>query len=122
MSYKIQYDLQEETAKTETFRKEWDGDIYEGKKTFLTVAALESCSAEEKSWLIDVLKLPDHQKDQKLIKEIIQLYEKYGIMDRTEKMIQNYYQTAESSLALFDDSTYKEDLIHFISFLKNREH
>ncbi|HLR90947.1 MAG TPA: polyprenyl synthetase family protein [Balneolaceae bacterium] len=122
LAFQIQDDLLDVTANPETFGKEWAGDIYEGKKTFLTVAALESCSAEEKSWLIDVLKLPDHQKDQKLIEGIIQLYEKYGIMDRTEEMIQNYYQTAESSLALFDDSTYKEDLIHFISFLKNREH
>src|SRR5690625_5884708 len=89
LAIQIQDELLYVTANPETFGKEWAGDIYEGKKTFLTVAALESCSAEEKSWLIDVLKLPDHQKDQKLIEGIIQLYEKYGIMDRTEEMIQN---------------------------------
>src|SRR5690625_6048319 len=98
------------TAKMKTLGKESEGYNYEGKKTFLTVAALESCSAEEKSWLIDVLKLPYHQKDQRLIEGIFQLYEKYGIMDRTEEMIQNYYQTAESSLALFRSEEHTSEL------------
>src|SRR5690606_7101991 len=77
LAFQIQDDLLDVTANPETFGKKWAGDIYEGKKTFLTVSTLERCTPSEKQWLTDKLNLPDKAKDTQLIEEIISLYKKY---------------------------------------------
>src|SRR5699024_1256682 len=44
LAFQIQDDLLDITSNPDTFGKKWAGDIYEGKKTFLTVATLERCT------------------------------------------------------------------------------
>lgn len=122
LAFQIQDDLLDVTANPDTFGKKWAGDLYEGKKTFLTVTTLESCNLTEKNWLTNALNLPVEKKTQQLIEEIISLYKKYGVIDKTIEKIESYYQTAENNLSLFDDSTYKQDLGKLIGYLKNRVH
>lgn len=122
LAFQIQDDLLDVTANPDTFGKKWAGDIYEGKKTFLTVTTLERCTAKEKQWLTDKLNLTDQKKNPQLIEEIINLYKKYGVIDETDKKIESYYHIAENNLSLFDDSPYKRDLGNLISYLKNRVH
>lgn len=119
LAFQIQDDLLDVVADPDKFGKKQGGDILEGKKTFLMVKTLEACTKDERTWLLTCLNSGNVSSED--VKEVISLYEKYGITDFTKTEVDRYYGIAEEILLSFDDSTYKQDLNKLITFLKNRE-
>src|SRR5690625_6331771 len=52
LAFQIQDDLLDVTANPETFGKEWAGDIYEGKKTFLTRSEEHTSELQSRGHLV----------------------------------------------------------------------
>jgi geranylgeranyl diphosphate synthase type II len=119
LAFQIQDDLLDVVADPDKFGKKQGGDILEGKKTFLMVKTLEACTKEERTWLLTCLNSGNISSED--VKEVISLYNKYGITEFTKTEVDRYYGNAEEILLSFDDSTYKQDLNKLITFLKNRE-
>jgi len=119
IAFQIQDDLLDVIADPEKFGKRTGGDISEGKKTFLMVKTLESCTDSEREWLIGLLKRrPISQSN---VHKIIDLYKKYGATDSADALMNEYYSKAVKALDQFGDSDYKRDLQHLIHYLKKRD-
>ncbi len=119
IAFQIQDDILDVTADPEKFGKRKGGDIYEGKKTYLMLQALELSNKVEKKWLSKCLQNKPIQKTD--VKKIIDLYDKYGIPAKAESIMNGYYEKAEKALHTFEDSEYKGDLSKLINYLRNRE-
>jgi geranylgeranyl diphosphate synthase, type II len=120
IAFQIQDDLLDVVADPEKFGKKKGGDISEGKKTFLMVKTLQSCTETEREWLMSLLQhRPISQKD---VPDVIGLYEKYGVTNSAKTLMSDYYQKAHKTLNQFDDSDYKQDLEHLIHYLKKRDY
>lgn len=119
-AFQIQDDLLDVIADPEKFGKRVAGDIFEGKKTYLMILALERCNKEQRKWLMDCLKSkPLRQHD---VEMIINLYREHGVIESAGKKIRQLYVDAENSLEIFGESEDKRDLIHLIKTLKKRDH
>ncbi len=119
LAFQIQDDWLDVVADPEKFGKRKAGDIYEGKKTFLLLTALERCSDSEKEELLGFLKnkpLSDSQ-----VNQVISLFNRHGVLDDIRQEFLSQYKKAENALKRFDDSVYKQDLQQLINYLKNRE-
>lgn len=119
IAFQIQDDLLDVVADPEKFGKKRGGDISEGKKTFLMVKTLDCCTAGEREWLSG--KLSNKPLLQDDILEVIELYEKYGITESAQSLMNQYYELASNMLAGFEDSNYKRDLEQLITYLRKRE-
>lgn len=119
-AFQIQDDLLDVIADPDKFGKRVAGDIYESKKTYLMILAIERCNKEQKKWLMDCLQAkPLHQRD---VEMIIELYEELGVITSAKQKIDQLYSNAEKSLEIFGDSEDKRDLIQLIKTLKKRDH
>jgi len=119
-AFQIQDDLLDVIADPEKFGKRVAGDIYEGKKTYLMILALERCNKGQRKWLMDCLKSKPLQKHD--VKMIINLYRQLGVIESAREKISQLYSDAENSLEIFGESEDKRDLILLIKTLKKRDH
>lgn len=119
LAFQIQDDWLDVVADPVKFGKRRAGDIYEGKKTFLMLTALERCSDTENKKIAGYLSRKPLDSSQ--VNEIIALFKKYGVTDDARKLFLDYYDQAEKALQQFGESNYKRDLLHLIKYLKNRE-
>ncbi len=119
LAFQIQDDWLDVFGDPEKFGKRKAGDIREGKKTLLMLSALERCSKSQQDDILGYIEnkpLSDSEVDQ-----VIQIFESYEIRDKTKDHFLEHYRRAENALQEFGDSNYKQDLLHLIKFLKNRE-
>ena len=119
LAFQIQDDWLDVTGDPEKFGKRKAGDIYEGKKTFLMLAALETCTEQEKGKVIGYMKnLP---LDNGQVDEILEIYNRCGVIKEARDQMNIYYEKAENALQQFGESNYKRDLQNLIKYLKQRE-
>lgn len=119
LAFQIQDDWLDVTADPETFGKRKGGDIYEGKKTFLMLSALERCNDSQRKRIrtyLSNLPMSDEQ-----VEETIGIFQECGADREAKELSDRYYQKAIESLNRFEDSRYKQDLKQLINYLKNRE-
>ncbi len=119
-AFQIQDDLLDITADPKKFGKQPGGDIREGKKTYLSLLAIEKADKEQKSYIFDTLNNPDINEND--IDKMLELYQHLGVIEETEKRIEEHYQNAFSLLDTFDESGYKNELINLFKFLQNRDY
>jgi geranylgeranyl diphosphate synthase, type II len=119
LAFQIQDDWLDVMADPEKFGKRKAGDIYEGKKTFLLLSALERCSEAEQRKILELM--ADTPLSDSEVEEVIDLLERYNVIADTKEHYLEYYSRAEKALQQFGDSNYKQDLQHLIKYLKNRE-
>ncbi len=94
-------------------------DIKEQKMTLPLIYALNNCSKNEKSWLINAIK--NHNKDKKIVKEIIQLVkEKDGLNYAVIKM-KEFQAQALSILEKYPESPYKKSLQLMVNYVIERK-
>ncbi len=120
VAFQIQDDLLDATADPDKFGKKRGGDILEGKKTYLTLLALQRCDEGQKKALLDVL--GDNNADSDDIQDVIELYETLGVIKDTEDAIQYHYHAAMDHLKEFESSSYKKEIIAFLNRLISREY
>ena len=94
-------------------------DIKEQKMTLPLIHVLNTCTAKEKSWLINSIK--NHNKDKKRVKEVISFVKtNNGLAYAEQKMLQ-FQQEALQLLKNYPDSPFKEALILMVNYVIERK-
>jgi len=119
-AFQIQDDWLDVVADPDKFGKRVAGDIYECKKTYLMVLALERCNKEQAKWLRSCLESKPLTDDD--VESVIQLFQELDVIESTRYRMEELYKTAEQSLEIFGESEDKRDLIQLIRTLKKRDH
>lgn len=119
-AFQIQDDLLDVIADPDKFGKRVAGDIYECKKTYLMILALDRCNKDQRKWLRECLKTKPLKQGE--VDQVIKLYKDLDVIETTKKKIDQLYLNAEKSLEIFGESEDKRDLIQLIKTLKNRDH
>jgi geranylgeranyl diphosphate synthase type II len=119
IAFQIQDDLLDAVADPDKFGKTRGGDIIEGKKTYLTLLALQRCNEYQKEILTKALASKNLLQNQ--ISEVIALYDELDVIKDTQKAIQYHYQAAIDHLNVFPDSEFKTEITEFLNRLTSRE-
>jgi len=94
-------------------------DIKEQKMTLPLIYTLNTCTAEEKKWLINSVK--NHNKDKKRVREVIAFVKAHKGLDYASKRMCDYQQKALALLADFPTSDYKDALTLMVNYVIERE-
>ena len=95
-------------------------DLKEKKLTLPIIYAINNSSKLKKRWLINSIK--NHNKDSKVIKEVIDYVKDTGGIEYTTSKLMSYHQSALSDLKKLDDSEYKNSLKKLINYVIEREY
>jgi len=103
MAFQLKDDLLDCYGDAKVFGKAIGGDIVENKKTFMCLKALEKAAKDDRDRLTSILagKTVFEDKDVK-IKEVLALYDKYGIRQEAENLMTAYYDKALEILDSID--------------------
>ncbi|RNC85394.1 MAG: polyprenyl synthetase family protein [Balneola sp.] len=120
LAFQIQDDLLDATADPERFGKKPGGDIFEGKKTYLTILALERADEDQSKIINETLdaELPTEES----VNEVLSIFKKLNVLEDAIQEISDRYNRAYELLANFSDSKYKTELKNLLIFLQNRDH
>lgn len=119
-AFQIQDDYLDATADPEKFGKKLGGDIHEGKKTYLTILALERANLSQTKIINRVLNNPNSSNED--VREILNLLDELDVLSDIKKEIQIHYEIAFKNLDEFRDSEFKHELKNLLIFLQNRDH
>lgn len=120
VAFQIQDDLLDIIADPEKFGKKKGGDIVEGKKTYLTLLALQRSGKKQRQTLEQLLTSPDNSAEE--VERVIALYEELDVIEDTKKAIEYYYEEAIEHLDRFEATDYKQQIISFLNRLISREY
>lgn len=118
VAFQIQDDLLDAFGDPSKFGKKQGGDIREGKKTYLSILALEKANEADKSHLASILASKNATDEQ--INWVLDCYRKYEIDTLTVQAVADFYQSALHELDIFHDSPFKTALINFLDQLNTR--
>jgi len=120
IAFQIQDDLLDAIADPEKFGKKQGGDIIEGKKTYLTLLALQRCDSQQRRRLTNILTKNDSTPED--VQEVIALYNDLGVIADSREAVEYHYQAALDHLADFDESDSQNEIIAFLNRLISREY
>lgn len=120
VAFQIQDDLLDAIADPEKFGKRPGGDIFEGKKTYLTILALERANEEQKALITSTLL--DKDTTEESVVSVLQIMKELNVINDVAAYIENRYKACDALIAKFPDSEYKKELQNLLIFLQNRDH
>ncbi len=120
IAFQIQDDLLDAIADPKKFGKRPGGDIYEGKKTYLTILALERANEEQRNHIQNTL--VDDNPTEKSVERVLDIMNTLNVTEDVASELNNRYERAKELLAHFPDSEYKQELENLLIFLQNRDH
>lgn len=120
IAFQIQDDLLDATADPEKFGKRPGGDIFEGKKTYLTILALERANANQAATIQETLSRPN--PSEKNVQKVLSILEELNVIDDIGAEVEHHYGRAFDLIHTFESSPYKQELEQLLIFLKNRDH
>lgn len=120
IAFQIQDDLLDAIADPEKFGKKRGGDIIEGKKTYLTLLALQRGDDEQRKRLTKILEEKNNTSEN--IGNVVQIYNSLNIIEDSKKAILYHYQSAMDGLEKFKSSQYKDEIVSFLNRLISREY
>lgn len=118
-AFQIQDDLLDLFADPSKFGKTTGGDIIEGKKTYLSILALERGDEQQRRVLNKTLGIEEVTEEE--INNVISIYKNLGVVEDARKKINHFYSKAEMLLEQFPSTEYRQELIDYMLKLKNRE-
>jgi geranylgeranyl diphosphate synthase type II len=120
LAFQIQDDLLDITADEKKFGKKTGGDLYEGKKTYLLLKAIEvATDVEDKEFLHYITESKGVKNDSE-VQKAKGIYEKYGVMESAAKKVEEYTMMANEELNHIKESDAKLMLKWFSDMLLNR--
>ena len=119
LAFQLQDDVLGVTAQEEKLGKPVGSDIREGKKTLVAYHALQSASPEDRAFLLSVLGDPEAGSEN--IQKAVDIMVASGAVEKTNRLAQNYIQTALSELDTIPDSDYKGLLAQWAHFMIDRK-
>lgn len=120
IAFQIQDDLLDAMADPEKFGKRPGGDIFEGKKTYLTILALERANEEQKNIIQSTLNA--EAPTNKQVDEVLEIMQNLNVMTDIAQEVEMHYQKAHQLLKNFKSTSYKQELEKLLNFLQNRDH
>ena len=120
LAFQIQDDLLDAIADPEKFGKRPGGDIFEGKKTYLTILALERANENQK--LLMQKTLLENNPSEKSVDEVLSIMKDLNVLSDVASEIEKRYNKAYELLAHFPESEYKTELENLLTFLQKRDH
>lgn len=120
IAFQIQDDLLDAIADPEKFGKRPGGDIYEGKKTYLTILALERADETQKNIIQGVLDAQDPTEED--VENVLAIMKSLNVLDDVAAETDQHYQKALNLLHSFESSEYQQELENLLIFLRNRDH
>ena len=120
IAFQIQDDLLDATADPEKFGKRPGGDIFEGKKTYLTILALERADAQQASLIRETL--DDETPKEQDVDRVLEIMEELNVLKDVAQEVEQHYKKAFQLLDKFESSDYKQELENLLIFLQNRDH
>ncbi len=120
IAFQIQDDLLDAIADPEKFGKRPGGDIFEGKKTYLTILALERANEEQKAFITKTLLDKDPAGES--VESVLKLMEELNVIEDVALYIEKRYRACNTLINKFPDSEYKKELQNLLIFLQNRDH
>jgi len=101
-AFQIQDDVLNVAGDHAQYGKELNGDLYEGKRTLLTIHLLQQCTSDERSFVEDFLGAERNAKTETEVRAIIDLLRKYDCIEYARGFAQGLVGAAshEFSLAL----------------------
>lgn len=120
VAFQIQDDYLDATADPEKFGKKPGGDIFEGKKTYLTILALERANENEQLFINNVLKNDSPSEDD--VSRVLDIMDSTKTFTDVKSAFEEKYIHSLELLETFEDSEYKQELKNLLIFLKNRDH
>ncbi|MEQ9310523.1 MAG: polyprenyl synthetase family protein [Balneolaceae bacterium] len=120
IAFQIQDDLLDAIADPEKFGKKPGGDIFEGKKTYLTILALERANKKESELITETL-FSNHPSLES-VEAVLKLMKDLNVIKDVSSEIELRYQKAFELLSHFPSSEYKEELKNLLTFLRYRDH
>ncbi|MCH8556474.1 MAG: polyprenyl synthetase family protein [Balneolia bacterium] len=119
VAFQIQDDLLDAIADPKTFGKRPGGDIYEGKKTYLSILALDRARKDVRQKLSAILQ--NSACTESDVSYVIDAYHDLNVIIDTKEAIKNHYIACLSALEYFGDSSYKKAISDLIESLKERQ-
>ncbi|HCD52764.1 MAG TPA: polyprenyl synthetase family protein [Balneolaceae bacterium] len=120
IAFQIQDDLLDAIANPEKFGKRPGGDIFEGKKTYLTILALERANSDQKEVILNTLN--SKKTDEASVNKVLELMNELKVIEDVSEIVRKTYQNANDLIAQFNESKYRKELENLLIFLQNRDH
>lgn len=120
LAFQIQDDLLDITADEKKFGKRTGGDLYEGKKTYLLLKAIEVATEIEDKEFLHYITDNKGVKNDAEVQRAKEIYEKYGVMESAAKKVEEYTMMANEELNHIKESDAKLMLKWFSDMLLNR--
>jgi len=120
IAFQIQDDLLDATANPEKFGKRPGGDIIEGKKTYLTMLALERADKEQQKIITRILEETEALQDE--VEQVLEIMHGLGVISDVSEIVQNHYKKCYSYIDKFDATPFRQELKNLLIFLQNRDH
>ncbi|MBF4518611.1 polyprenyl synthetase family protein [Flavobacterium sp. ANB] len=117
MAFQIKDDLFDYSE--EAIGKPTGIDIKEQKMTLPLIHVLNTCTPQEKKWLINSIK--NHNKDKKRVKEVIAFVKDNNGLAYAENKMVEFQQEALSLLENYPDSEFKAALILMVNYVIERK-
>ncbi|OYT16491.1 MAG: isoprenyl synthetase [Bacteroidetes bacterium 4572_77] len=120
MAFQLQDDLLDAFGDSSIFGKQTGGDIRTNKKTYLYLKALELADKQDFQRL-KLLYAENEEENQHKVAEVIALFNKYGIENKTRELMDKYYNESLEFLREINLNQEKENrLIAVADTLMNR--
>ena len=119
VGFQIIDDLLNVTGDVRKYGKEIGGDIREGKRTIMAAHLVKSASSEDRERFL--VMLGKSTISQEGISQAIQLYRKYGALDRAKKIADDHIEEGLGALKKLPKSDAREMLDALARFLVQRE-
>ena len=120
VAFQMQDDLLDAIADPEKFGKRPGGDIFEGKKTYLTILALERANEDQKLLIQGTLAADNPTEGS--VEAVLQIMNDLKVIEDTDQEIKQRYRTSKELISGFPESEYKKELEKLLIFLENRDH
>jgi len=117
MAFQIKDDLFDYTE--DKIGKPTGIDIKEQKMTLPLIHVLNTCTAKERSWLINAVK--NHNNDKKRVKEVIAFVKERGGLEYAVTQMKHFQAQALKLLENYPESPYKTSLILMVDYVIDRK-
>lgn len=119
LAFQVIDDLLDFTSSEATLGKPIGSDLREGKITLPLIYLLTRCTQEEKTKIARVLEEDGFHSVQ--FDEILELIERYDILEAARAKAQYFAGLAEASLEGIPESPYRDALLSLAEFIANRQ-
>ena len=93
-------------------------DIKEQKMTLPLIYTINNCTTKERNWIVNSIK--HHNKDQRRVKELIELVKNKGGLDYAVEKMKYFQSEAIKLIKNYPESHYKEALVMMVNYVIER--